>query len=94
MRGRGNGYSVQGVDTVFTRCPGADSILQPLPEPVICPHCRGEVEMFTNEISFRCYHCGELIVRDKKPSCFDWCEYADECAKQIGFDLDTGAAGR
>ena len=45
--------------------------------------------MFTNEVSLRCYHCGGLIVREKRPSCFDWCKYADKCAEELG--LDTGA---
>lgn len=72
---------------MFTRCPGANSMIEPLPEPVTCPHCHGEVEMFTNEVSFRCYHCGGLIVREKRPSCFDWCEYAGKCAKGLGIDL-------
>jgi DNA-directed RNA polymerase subunit RPC12/RpoP len=77
-----------GCTLMFTRCPGAISVVEPIPEPVICPHCRMEVEMFTNETSLRCYHCGGLIVRDKKPSCFDWCEYADRCAKELGIRLD------
>jgi hypothetical protein len=75
--------------TIFTRCPGAINVTEPIPEPVVCPHCRLEVEMFTNEVSLRCYHCGGLIVRDKPPSCFDWCKYADKCAEDLGFDLDA-----
>ena len=73
---------------MFTRCPGAISVVEPLPEDVVCPHCRMTVEMFTNETSMRCYHCGGIIVRDRKPSCFDWCKYAEMCAKEIGIDLD------
>ncbi|MCJ7489254.1 MAG: hypothetical protein MUO87_03785 [Thermoplasmata archaeon] len=60
--------------------------LQPIPETVVCPHCHEEVEMFTNEVTLKCYHCGGLVVRKKRPSCFDWCKYADKCAEELGFD--------
>jgi hypothetical protein len=46
-----------------------------------------EVEMFTTEVKLRCYHCGEMVVRAKRLSCFDWCKYADKCAKDLGIDL-------
>ena len=73
--------------TVFDRCPGANIMLEPVPEVIVCPHCRMEVEMFTNEISMRCYHCGGRITREKRPSCFDWCRYADKCAEELGITL-------
>jgi len=75
---------------MFTRCPGANSILEPLPELVTCPHCGMEVEMFTTEMKLKCYHCGEIIVRAKRLSCFDWCKYADKCAEELGIDLGKG----
>jgi len=43
--------------------------------------------MFTNEVSLRCYHCGGMIVRGKRPTCFDWCRYAEACAKDLGIPL-------
>ena len=79
---------------MFTRCPGANSMLEPIPEPVSCPHCLQEVEMFTNEVSYRCCHCGGVIVRDKLPTCFDWCEYADKCAKELGINLNRSDRSR
>ena len=71
---------------MFSRCPGADGLLQPLPEMVRCPHCHREVEMFTNEVSLRCYHCGGTVRRQKRPSCFDWCRYAERCASELRSD--------
>lgn len=69
---------------MFSRCPGANSMLQPIPEEVRCPHCHLVVEMFTNESVLRCYHCGEMVHRERRPSCFDWCEYADLCMEESG----------
>jgi DNA-directed RNA polymerase subunit RPC12/RpoP len=78
---------------VFNRCPGAINVIEPIPEPVICPHCRLEVEMFTNEVSLRCYHCGGMIVRGKRPTCFDWCRYADKCAEDLGLPITKDDSG-
>lgn len=74
---------------IFTRCPGAMFTLEPIPETVICPHCLQEVEMFTNEVTLRCYHCGGLVARDKRPTCFDWCKYADKCSEELGLAPPT-----
>ncbi len=68
---------------MFSHCPGAGHIIEPVPEPIICPHCGKEVEIFTNEQSMTCYFCGGLVTRKKHPSCFDWCKYADVCAAVI-----------
>ncbi len=68
---------------MFSHCPGARIFAEPIPEPVICPHCGKEVEIFTNEQSMRCYFCGGLVTREKLPSCFDWCKYADLCMSEI-----------
>lgn len=69
--------------TLFSSCPGSVWFKQPIPEPTRCPHCGKEVEIFTNEQSMKCYHCGGLITREKRPSCFDWCKYADKCIAEI-----------
>ncbi len=68
---------------MFSYCPGARAFSEPVPEPITCPHCGKEVEIFTNEQSMKCYFCGGIIVREKRPTCFDWCKYADICAAQI-----------
>jgi len=54
-----------------------------LPEIFRCPHCGKDVEIFTNEPYLRCYHCGGLVTKEKRPSCFDWCKYADKCRAEI-----------
>ena len=69
--------------TLFSSCPGSVWFKQPIPEPTRCPHCGKDVEIFTNEQSMKCYHCGGLITREKRPSCFDWCKYADKCIAEI-----------
>lgn len=68
---------------MFSHCPGSGWFSQPIPEPIICPHCSKEVEIFTNEQSMVCYFCGGLVTREKRPSCFDWCRYADKCIAEI-----------
>ena len=68
---------------MFSQCPGSMIFSQPVPEPIICPHCGKEVEIFTNEQVMKCYHCGGLVTREKRPSCLDWCKYADKCAAEI-----------
>jgi endogenous inhibitor of DNA gyrase (YacG/DUF329 family) len=71
------------MSTVFSSCPGSLWFKQPVPEPIICPHCGKEVEIFTNEQAMTCYHCGGPVTREKRPSCFDWCKYADLCMAEI-----------
>jgi hypothetical protein len=56
---------------------------QPIPEPIICPHCGREVEIFTNEQVMKCYFCGGLVTREKRMTCLDWCKYADKCLADI-----------
>jgi len=68
---------------VFPYCPGSSPFSEPIPELVICPHCGKEVEIFTNEGSMKCYYCGGLVTREKRPSCFDWCAYAARCIVEI-----------
>lgn len=68
---------------VFTRCPGAGPFAEPVPEVFRCPHCGRDVEIFTNEPYLKCYYCGGMVTKVKRPSCFDWCRYADKCMKEI-----------
>ena len=64
-------------------CPGSRSFSEPVPELVRCPHCGQDVEIFTNEQSMKCYHCGGLVTREKRMTCFDWCAYATRCVAEI-----------
>ncbi len=68
---------------MFTRCPGAGPFAEPVPEVFRCPHCGMDVEIFTNEQYLRCYHCGGMVTKEKRPSCFDWCKYAESCRREI-----------
>ena len=44
-----------------------------------CPKCGYDVEIFSDEISRKCYKCGERVYREKVPSCLDWCASARDC---------------
>ena len=44
-----------------------------------CPNCGGLVEIFSDELRFRCPQCGEYVFRDTAPSCAEWCSRAQEC---------------
>ena len=68
---------------MLSHYPGSSWFSQPVPEPIMCPHCGREVEIFTNEQQMRCYYCGGLVTREKRPSCFDWCKYADQCIADL-----------
>ncbi len=45
---------------MFDRCPGSRLFAEPIPEPIMCPHCGREVEIFTTEQSMRC--CAKYVV--------------------------------
>jgi len=44
-----------------------------------CPNCGAEVEIFSDEIKVKCLKCGEMVYREKIPSCIDWCASARQC---------------
>jgi DNA-directed RNA polymerase subunit RPC12/RpoP len=44
-----------------------------------CPKCSALVEIFSDELRFRCRNCGEYVIREKTPSCIEWCSHAKEC---------------
>jgi hypothetical protein len=61
------------------KCPGSQSFSQPHPECIKCPFCRGEIEIWTDEVKTTCPKCKKEVVRGQLPSCLDWCKYAKEC---------------
>lgn len=67
-------------------CPGADNVKIPELEIITCPKCGGDVEFFTREVKASCTDCGELVWRDQKASCIDWCPMAEACfgAEAVG----------
>ncbi len=64
---------------VFFECPGAQKFRKPEPEFVKCPFCKGEVEIWTDEVKATCPGCGESVMKQAGASCLDWCRYAKEC---------------
>ncbi len=60
-------------------CPGSKLIKQPVPESTECPHCHGEVEIWSDEGKAMCHNCGKKVSRDMPPSCIEWCKWAREC---------------
>ena len=47
-----------------------------------CPNCGYQVEIFSDEIKVRCYKCGEMVYRERVPSCIDWCASAHQCLEK------------
>ncbi len=60
------------------RCPGQD-MRKLRVELYRCPGCGGEVEVFSDESRVRCHKCGEMVYREKAPSCINWCSSARQC---------------
>lgn len=60
------------------RCPGQD-FRKLRVELHKCPKCGNEVEIFSDESRVKCHKCGEMVYRQKAPSCIDWCASAREC---------------
>ena len=60
-------------------CPGARTIQEATPEYINCPHCGGEMEIWSDELFARCPHCKGAVPRRRGASCLDWCACAGEC---------------
>jgi len=63
---------------MYSRCPGQDGRNLRV-ELYKCPSCGAEVEIFSDEIKVKCHNCGEMIYKEKIPSCIDWCASARQC---------------
>ena len=59
-------------------CPGQDSRNLRI-ELYKCPKCGTEVEIFSDEVRVRCHQCGEMVYRERLPSCIEWCASARQC---------------
>lgn len=60
------------------RCPGQSkrnikAVLR------LCPNCRYQVEIFSDELRVNCPNCGKEVYQEKTPSCIDWCKAAEQC---------------
>ncbi|MBI2909387.1 MAG: hemerythrin domain-containing protein [Chloroflexi bacterium] len=65
--------------TMSKSCPGSRAVREPTPEYINCPNCGEEVEIWTHELSRACSKCGTRVFREQRPSCIDWCPYAEQC---------------
>ncbi len=64
--------------TLAKSCPGSRAVREPTPEYISCPNCGDEVEVWTHEVSRACSKCGTRVFREQRPSCIDWCPYAEQ----------------
>ena len=65
-------------------CPGIKKFLRPKPEYIRCPHCGGNLEIWSDEEVALCEICEKQVYRpEKEASCLDWCEFADKCKEII-----------
>lgn len=72
-----------------SKCPGQDS--RNLRAAYYrCPGCGEMVEMFSDEMRFRCRKCGQYVERDTTPSCIEWCKSARQCLGEEKWRLLTG----
>ncbi len=66
------------IDRNPATCPSLSQFMRPKPEYIKCPHCGGQVEIWSDEEKTECDNCGATVTRGVQ-SCLDWCEYADQC---------------
>jgi hypothetical protein len=60
------------------KCPGTDSRNLKI-DTITCPACGYQVEVFSDELRNICPRCKATVMREKIPSCIDWCGSAREC---------------
>lgn len=71
-------------------CPGSGKFKHPTPGSVICPCCKEEVEIWTDEDRAKCPKCGKVVAREPSSSCLDWCGHARECVGGEIYDEHKG----
>lgn len=70
------------VIAVYSRCPGTEGRNLRI-EIFKCPSCGADVELFSDEMRFRCRKCGTMVVRKEiAPYCVDWCKEAERLAEE------------
>jgi NADH pyrophosphatase NudC (nudix superfamily) len=74
-------------------CPGSAAVKRPELLLIPCPHCGEEVEIFSDEAKAECEGCGKTVFKEKEPSCFDWCRYAEKCLDAIEENRSGDAQG-
>ena len=64
---------------MYLKCPGLSSGKGNLDSSLVeCPGCGHEVEMFGDEFRVHC-RCGKWVYSKALPSCFQWCDSAQQC---------------
>lgn len=48
----------------MVRCPGVDQALMAIPDLFLCPHCNGEIEVWTDEKRGKCSVCKKTILKE------------------------------
>lgn len=78
---------------MFSKCPGQDTRKLRV-EVYKCPNCGSDVEIFSDETRVKCQKCGNMVFKEKMPSCIEWCSSARQCLgeerwKALVGDLNT-----
>ena len=69
---------------MYNSCPGQERRNLQV-EVFKCPGCGADVEIFSDEMRFRCRKCGTMVVRKEvAPACLDWCKMAEKGLDQGG----------
>jgi len=64
---------------MLSSCPGASTIKELCPRYIRCPHCKTEVEIWSDEFRARCPTCQAWVYAEQGVTCLDWCAKAAEC---------------
>ena len=66
------------------KCPGSQTVKQPVPEYIEGPFCKGEGEIWSDEAKATCTNCHNTVPREMKAGCWEWCKFAEKC---LGHDM-------
>jgi predicted RNA-binding Zn-ribbon protein involved in translation (DUF1610 family) len=69
---------------MINKCPGQDD-KNLKSENIACSKCGFVLEIFSDEVKVKCPKCGNLVCKERLPSCIDWCKYAKECIGEEKF---------
>jgi DNA-directed RNA polymerase subunit RPC12/RpoP len=67
-------------------CPGSKLFKEIKPDYLECPHCRREIEIWTDELLIHCPHCHGTVSQQRGASCIDWCAFAKDCVGAKKFE--------
>ena len=72
-------FEMKKISDIKLSCPGSAEIKRPKPEYVLCPKCKAEIEIWSDEVQAECEECGAVVRKDRGNLCINWCEFADKC---------------